>query len=228
LDNLNARPYEIICLGELHHESTRRFLAEQFFSTINTDVLLLEATPDKLEHLIKRMDTGRSYFPLLKADIMSLLRTARSKNSNIQLYGIEETQKEQNNQLSDLNTRDKFLAHNFWKCYQPGKKHIVLLGRLHCAKEPGWFFHTLRDQAPVSLKKKMLSVAVLGEHQNSPLEAFVYFLQEVGVNLGDFVIPEPSHLHPYILDVFEVLNNQIFKKYDALVVFHKQHIKKAK
>lgn len=26
LDSLNARPYEIICLGELHYESTRRFL----------------------------------------------------------------------------------------------------------------------------------------------------------------------------------------------------------
>ena len=227
LDSLNARPYEIICFGELHDESTRRFLAEQFFSTINTDVLLLEATPDKLESLIKRMETGRSYFPLLGADIMSLLRTVRSKNSKIQLYGIEETQKEQNNQLSDLNTRDESLAHNFWTCYQPGKKHIALLGRLHCAKEPGWFFHTLRAQAPVPLKRKMLSVAVLGEHQNGPLEAFVYFLQKVGVNLGNFVIPERSHLHPYILHHFEVLTNQIFRKYDALVVFRKQPRKEA-
>lgn len=227
LDSLNERPYEIICLGELHDESTRRFLAEQFFSKINTDVLPLEATPDKLESLIKRMESGRSYFPLLGADIMSLLRTVRSKNSNIQLYGIEETQKEQNNQLSDLNPRDKSLAHNFWECYQPGKKHIALLGRLHCAKEPGWFFHILRAQAPVPLKKKMLSVAVLGEHQNGPLEAFVYFLQEVAVNPGDFVIPEPGNLHPYILDHFEVLQDQIFEKYDALVVFRKQPRKKA-
>jgi hypothetical protein len=221
LDSLNAPPYDIICLGELHDESTRRFLVEQFFSTINTDVLLLEATPDKLESLIRRMDTGRSYFPLLGADIMRLLRTVRSKNSNIQFYGIEETQKEQNYRLSESNTRDMSLVHNFWKCYQPGKKNIVLFGRLHCAKEPGWFFHTLQAQAPVPLKKKMLSVAVLGEHQNGPLEAFLYFLQAVGVNLGDFVIPEPSNLHPYILDQFEALNNQIFKKYDALVVFRR-------
>jgi len=53
-----------------HEESTRNFLAEEFFAKFSTDVLLLEATPKDLKRLIKRMDAGRDYFPLLDADIM--------------------------------------------------------------------------------------------------------------------------------------------------------------
>ncbi len=53
-----------------HEESTRNFLAEEFFAKFSPDVLLLEASPKDLKRLIKRMDAGRDYFPLLDADIM--------------------------------------------------------------------------------------------------------------------------------------------------------------
>jgi hypothetical protein len=96
---LNNREYQIICLGELHTEATRDFLAKEFFSKFSADVLLLECTTEKLNSLIRRMESGRDYFPLLNADIMSLLRAAKKRNSDIDIFGIEESylQKSENN-----------------------------------------------------------------------------------------------------------------------------------
>ena len=75
LAQLGQSEYQIICIGELHEESTRNFLAEEFFAKFNTDILLLEASHDNLKRIIKRTDAGRDYFPLLDADIRKILRT---------------------------------------------------------------------------------------------------------------------------------------------------------
>jgi hypothetical protein len=69
LTHLDQSNNQIMCMGELHEDSTRNFLAEEFFAKFSTDVLLLEATPKDLKRLIQRMDAGRDYFPLLDADI---------------------------------------------------------------------------------------------------------------------------------------------------------------
>ena len=65
----------------------------------------------------------------------------------------------------------------------------------------------------------MLNVKVLGEHQNGPLEAFVYFLDEIGIGKKSFVIPDTSALHPYIYELFELLKQQTLEKYCSLIVF---------
>ena len=216
---LNKQSYEITCIGELHDEQTRIFLADEFFSRVKADALLLETTPDGLQDLTRRMESDRSYFPLLNADILNILRTVRSANADIRLHGIEQTPRQKRDQHPNLNSREKAIARNFWKVYRPGKRHLVLFGNLHCAKEPGWLFHELQKQAPAPLMQRMLSVTVLGEHQKGPVEAFVYFLHEIGINAKDFVIPELSSLHPFIVGQFKTLNNQVFTKYDTLIVF---------
>jgi hypothetical protein len=65
----------------------------------------------------------------------------------------------------------------------------------------------------------MLNVQVLGEHQNGPLEAFVYFLDEIGIEKRNFVIPDTSALHPHIYELFQLLKRQILEKYCSLIVF---------
>ena len=57
----------------------------------------------------------------------------------------------------------------------------------------------------------MFNVKVLGEHQNGPLEAFVYFLDEIGIEKKSFVIPDTSALHPYIYDFFSRLTDKLLK-----------------
>jgi len=217
LTHLAQSDYQIICIGELHEESTRNFLAEEFFAKFSTDVLLLEVTPKDLKRLTKRMDAGRDYFPLLDADIMNILRTVKDRNPAIKIWGIEETDKQQKDKRG--HSRDQSIAHNFWDKFQPGRRHIILFGALHCTNESNWLFKHLSNHAPLSLKEQMLNVQVLGEHQNGPLEAFVYFLDEIGIEKRNFVIPDTSALHPHIYELFQLLKLQTLEKYCSLIVF---------
>jgi hypothetical protein len=219
LTHLGQSDYQIICMGELHEESTRNFLAEEFFAKFSTDVLLLEATPKDLKRLFKRMDAGRDYFPLLDADIMKILRSVKNRNPAIKIWGIEETDEPQKGQHGHSISRDQSIAHNFWDRFQPGRFHIILFGALHCTNEPNWLFKHLSNQASFPLKERMLNVRVLGEHQNGPVEAFVYFLDEIGIEKKHFVIPNTDSLHPRIYELFQMLNRQTLEKYRSLIVF---------
>ena len=216
---LQQSNFQIICIGELHEESTRRFLSERFFSTVNTDVLLLEATPDELKSLINRMNTSRDYFPLLGADIMDILRTVKNKNPDINIWGIDETDDQQKGQNNHSNPRDQSIAHNFWKKYKKGSRHMILFGADHCTNESNWLFKNIWDHAANPLKEHMLNLVVLGEHQKGPLEAFVYFLDEIGIEKQTFVIPDTGSLHPQIYELFQSLNRQILGEYCSLIVY---------
>ncbi len=219
LTHLGQSDYQIMCMGELHEESTRNFLAEEFFEKHSTDLLLLEATPLTLRRLIKRMDAGRDYFPLLDADIIKILRTVKHSNPAIKVWGIEETDEQQKEKRGHSNSRDQSIANNFWNRFQPGKRHIVLFGALHCTNESNWLFKNLYDHAPLPLKERMFNVKVLGEHQNGPLEAFVYFLDEIGIGKKSFVIPDSRSLPDHIYKWFPLLNRQTLGKYRSLIVF---------
>jgi hypothetical protein len=217
--HLDQSDYQVICIGELHEESTRNFIAEEFFAKFSVDVLLLEATPKELKRLIKRMNAGRTYFPLLDADIMNILRTVRARNPDIRICGIEETDEQLKERRGHSGSRDKSIARNFWKSFQPDMRHIILFGALHCKNEPNWLFEYLSGQAPFPLKIRMLNARVLGEHQNGPVEAFVFFLDEIGIEKKNFVIPDTSALHPRIYELFQLLNRQILEKFCSLIVF---------
>jgi hypothetical protein len=219
LTYLGQSDYQIMCMGELHEESTRNFLAEEFFAKFSTDVLLLEATPKDLKRLIERMDAGRDYFPLLDADIMKILRSVKNRNPAIKIWGIEQTDEQQKGQHGHSISRDQSIAHNFWDRFQPGKIHIILFGALHCTNEPNWLFKHLSNQASLPLKERMLNVRVLGEHQNGPVEAFVYFLDEIGIEKKHFVFPNTISLHPRIYELFQMLNQETLEKYRSLIVF---------
>jgi hypothetical protein len=219
LTHLDQSDYRIICLGELHEESTRDFLAEEFFAKFRADVLLLEATPKELKRLIKRADAGRDYFPLLEADITNILRTVKHTNPAIKIWGIEQTDEQQEEEQGGSNPRDQSIAHNFWQRFQPGRRHIILFGALHCTNESNWLFNNLCNRAPLPLKERMLNVQVLGEHQSGPLEAFVYFLDEIGIEKKTFVIPDTRVLHPHVYEFFPSLSQQTLEKYCSLLVF---------
>jgi hypothetical protein len=214
---------QVLCLGELHEETTRQFLSDAFFPRYSVDVLLLEATPTELKKLMRKMEAGRSYFPLLNADIMNVLRSVRNKNPDSCIYGIEETDLQQEENKGPSGSRDRSIATNFWARFRPGVRNIILIGGLHCGNEPNWLFGLLREQAPAPLKQRMLNTWVLEEHQNGALEGFIYFLDEIGVERGakNFVIPDTCALHPRLRQWFPVLNRQILTKYDSVVVFRR-------
>ncbi|MGD9308481.1 MAG: hypothetical protein PVG51_05045 [Desulfosarcina sp.] len=219
ITQFNRSDCQILCIGELHEEPTRNFLADAFFTKVKADTLLLEATPEKLERCIKRMEAGREYYPLLQADIMRPLRAAIKRNPDIQISGIEETDEQQKDSGGLSNSRDRHIARNFWDSFQPGKRNIILFGALHCKNESNWLFQNLHNQAPLPLKDRMLNIVVLGEHQKGPLEAFVYFLDEIGIEKRYFVIPGSSQLHPRVCEFFQLLRRQTLDKYRFVIVF---------
>ncbi len=219
ISSLQQSNFQILCMGELHENSTRNFLSNEFFSNFSIDVLLLEATPKELNRLMNRLEGGRDYFPLLGADIMSLLRTAVKRNPDVKIFGIEETYKQTENHHGQLNSRDQFIAQNFWDAFQTGSRHIILFGALHCTNEPAWLFHNLCNQTSHALKDKMINVLVVGEHQNGPVEAFVYFLDRIGIKMKHFVIPDTRSLPNLIYKCFPLLDHQILGKYRSLIIF---------
>ena len=94
-----------------------------------------------------------------------------------------------------------------------------MIGALHCSNDPNWLFTNLFNQASLPLRDHLLNIQVLEEHQNGPVEAFVYFLDEIGVEKKQFVIADTSSLHPRIYELFRMLNSQTLEKYRSLVIF---------
>ena len=219
LERLRQSKVQILCMGEIHNESTRSFLSKEYYANFSADVNLQEATPRELNRLIKRMEAGRNYFPLLDADIMNILRAVRDRNPDVKFYGIEETDRQAKQGHGRSNSRDQSIAQNFWATFEPGMRHIILFGALHCTNESNWLFHDMCKQASPTLKDKMLNVWVLGEHQNGPVEAFVYFMDEIGVKKRHFVIPDTRSLPDHIYEWFPSLNRQTLERYRSLVVF---------
>jgi hypothetical protein len=214
---------QVLCLGECHEESTRQFLSEAFFANFHVDFLLLEATPDKLARLMRKMRAGRRYFPLLDADIMNVLRSVRNRSPDVMIHGIEETEQQQVQAGEQVGSRDFSMTRNFWSHFRPGMRHIILVGALHCRNDPNWLFGLLRGQASEPLKQRMVNTWVLGEHQKGPLEAFLFFLEEVGVEprTDAFVIPDTRALPPRLRNWFPTLNHQLLEQYRSLIVFRR-------
>jgi hypothetical protein len=96
---------------------------------------------------------------------------------------------------------------------------VILYGALHCNDESGWLYRHLREQSPPREALRMLSVQILGVHQHGPLEAFVTFLDALGMAPGDFAIPDTRRLPPLVGDWFGLLQQQVLSRIDALVVF---------
>ena len=212
----------LIFIGETHRETVRDFLAKEFFSRINLDSLLLEATPAELEKIFERLDKGRDYFPLLGADILAVLRAVRRRNPAVRIIGIEQTRRQRLEEKDVSGSRDRCIARNFWENYQPGKRNVILFGALHCADEPNWLYHNLRLKAPPALKARMLNVYVVEEHQTGEVEAFVWFLDQLGIDERQFVIPNADAHQQHIFDFFPALKSRILDKFSALAVFRRR------
>ncbi|MGI9301806.1 MAG: hypothetical protein ACR2RB_03730 [Gammaproteobacteria bacterium] len=220
LEQIRQVDYQIVCLGEDHEEATRRFLARKFFPEIETDVLLLEATPTEMVAINKGLHRDKSRIALLDADIAGVIRSAREANPAVILGGIEETRRQQSaryDQEGDASRDDSIVA-NFRSAFEPNHRHIILFGALHCSNRPDWLFERVRALTPATADKT-LNVRVMGDHQDGLLESFVLFLEGAGIERTDFVIDDTRALHPRIFEWFSLMRPQTLDRYQTLVVF---------
>lgn len=220
IDALQAADYRILCLGEQHEPSTRRFLARQVFSHIAVDTLLIEATPEDVARIERGLDGGRDYVPLLDADIGSVLQAVHRNNPHVEIRGIEETMAQARARAGREGSRDRSLVRNFWRAWKPGARNVILYGAMHCAHEGTWLYHVLREQVPPREDVPMRNVRILGTGQHWPTRAFVYFVQALGLGYRDFVISDTAAVPKQVARWFPFFGQEVLSRYETLVVFH--------
>lgn len=135
IDFLNRQSPELVCLGETHNNQYRSFYTETFFSRYRIDTLMLETTADRVETLVQEALVGGGPI-LLGSPIGPLIRQAKSLNPELKIVGIEATSAQRAHASFDFTkqiTRESFIAQNFMDNYEPGKRHVILIGSLHCS-----------------------------------------------------------------------------------------------
>ena len=221
LDDLNRRSVAILCIGENHEPYLRRFLADRLFDTLKADALLLEATPREVERIRTRVEDGDERVILLEADIARLLRNAQRINPHLVVDGIEERPEQRAARVEqDSGSRESSIEANFRAQYQPGRRNVVLYGAFHCSHRGGWLFRRLRERPPPDVAADaILNLRVAWEHVEAPFEAFLYFLDEIGLPRRDFVITDPALLPEEIDDWFPFLSANELDAFGAVAIF---------
>jgi len=215
----------VLCLGEDHDDYTRRYLARHLLPEIDADMLLLETTRGGLRRIEERIGSGRPYVRLLNADISKVIRTVRLKNPDILIEGIEETGRQQKDRRRrGTGSRDDSIFTNFLRVFSARRRHVILFGAFHCAYRSDWLFTRLSASSQVISAGGLRNVRVIGQHQDAPMEAFVYFLDELRIAPDDFVITAPQSLHPLINQWFSLLVPGTFKQFQDVIVFRPQSV----
>ena len=224
LAGLNRTPIAVLCVGENHEPYLRRFLADRLFDTLKADVLLLEATPHEARRMRTRVESGDDRVMLLDADIARLLRNALRANPRLVIDGIEEREEQRSMRIQQgTGSRESSIETNFRTRYRPGRRHVVLYGAFHCSHRGGWLFQRLRNRPlPDTPANSLVNLRVAWEHVEAPFEAFVYFLDELGLAPGDFVITDPESLSTHIDDWFPFLSANELRAFGAVAVFRYQ------
>ena len=171
-----------------------------------------------------RVEAGDEPVELLDADIARLLRNALWANPGLVIDGIEERREQfSTRRQQGTGSRESSIETNLRIRYRPGRRHVVLYGAFHCSHRGGWLFQRLRNRTlPDTPADSLVNLRVAWEHVEAPFEAFVYFLDELGLAPGDFVITDPESLAARIDDWFPFLSANELHAFGALAVFRYQ------
>lgn len=219
LKQLNASRLTILCIGERHMATTRRFLAEVMLPALTIDVLLLEAPGDALPEIMSRIDAGPAEVDLLDADIAAIVRSVRGTNPAIVIAGIDETATQKAQRVHrKRGSRDISITGNLRSHVRRGKRHAVLFGALHCADQPNWMYRRVRLGEHRVKRAEIRNINVIGEHQDGPLEALLVFIHAIGIERRSFLIADTGALDRLIYAWFPALTRS-FLRFEAVIVF---------
>ena len=221
IERIKEQRFDLLCLGETHDDYIRRFAAENIFNVLRYDVLLLEATPEKLNDILYRIDAGEARVELLGADLALVIRAIRYANPDVDIFGVEETDAQRKRRQETLEGgRETSVESNLRKNYQPGKRYLALFGAFHCANTWNWLFYRLRQNPNELAGAKTRSIRIIREHIEGPIEAFTYFLDEIGVTPeGHYVIKDNASLPPEIKEWFPFLQANELEISESMVIF---------
>ena len=208
-----------MCLGESHSQSTRKFLSEAVLAEHNFDALYLEVNPKELTAIYKRLYSSTDYFPLLDADILQLLRSVISKNPDISIHAIDITDEQVDYKVPDKQSRDDYITHNFLNNFSDRGRNIVLIGAMHCNDSTPWFYAKMKKAFANNVTKQVTNVRVYDEHEEGIIEAFVFFLDEIGIKRGHFAILKSKELPPIIKQWFPLTTVFSFDLFETVIIY---------
>lgn len=216
---LASKPFTILCLGERHAATTRRFVATALIPTLAVDVLLLEAPDEEMSTILDRVDAGLPQVPLLGEDIAAVIRAARRANPNVVVAGIDESVAQKSQRVHrGKGSRDRAITSNLRSHLRKRKRHAVLFGALHCADQPNWLYRRIILGEHRVTRKRIRNVNLIGEHQDGTLEAFLEFIRVIGVARRNFMLTDTRALDPLIYSWFPGLTRS-FLRFDSVIVF---------
>lgn len=219
LARLRASSFRILCIGERHMESTRRFLAEAVLPALAVDVLLLEVPDDAWPAIMARIEAGDQDVPLLGADIARVVRAARDANPDLVVAGIDESESQKAQRIHRRRgSRDVSITGNLRSQLRRDKRHAVLFGALHCADQPNWLYRRIQLGEHRIAREAIRNVNVIGEHQDGTLEAFLAFLHGIGIERRQFLIANVGTLDRLVFTWFAGLTRS-FQRFDSVIVF---------
>ena len=219
LARLGRSRLTILCVGEHHIASTRQFLADTALPAMALDVLLLETPDDELPAIMSQIDAGVSEVPLLGVDIAAVIRAVRRRNPHIVIAGIDESASQKAQRVQrNRGSRDLSIAGNLRSNIRRGKRHGVLFGALHCADQPNWMYRRILLGEHRVKREEIVNINVIGEHQDGTLEAFLAFIDAIGIKRRNFMIADTGALDRLVFTWFPALTRS-FLRFDAVIVF---------
>ncbi len=214
-----ASDYRLMCLGESHTQPTRKFLSETVLAEHIFDSLYLETNPKELTGIYKRLYSTTDYFPLLDADILQLLRSVISKNPSINIHAIDITDRQVDYKVPDKQSRDDYITKNFLSSFTDTGRNIVLIGAIHCSDSAPWFYAKVKKSFTSNKVSQVTNVRIYDEHEEGIIEAFVFFLDEIGIKRGHFAILKSKELQPIIKEWFPLATLFSFDLFDTVIIY---------
>jgi len=226
IQSVNQSNVEFLCLGEIHNQEFRQFLAQEIFSQLDVDVLMLEADQLQVDQFLTQIEAGDPFVSLFGFDIAAVIRAAQSRNPNVQILGVDETaQQTAWKNLEEVYSerqrlsRDGFIAQNIREQFRPGLRHVALFGGSHCAlhdvglgNSRPFFLHLA---GVLTAREQMKSALIVSAAQTN---LFALTMQKAGLNDKMLVFPDTQAIAPESYN-FRWDLKTFWDNYDVLIYF---------
>jgi hypothetical protein len=204
LQSINQSNLEFLCLGEIHNLSFRQFLAQNIFSQLDVDVLMLEADSLQVEQFLSQVAAGIPSVSLFGSDIAAVIRAVQTRNPDVQILGVDESaQQTAWKNLEEVHaerqrlSRDGFIAQNIHEQFRPGLRHVALFGGSHCSlydvglgNSRPFFLHLA---GILTARERMKSALIVSAAQTN---LFALTMRKVGLHNQTIVFPDTRAIAP--------------------------------
>ena len=221
--HINRQPLDMLCLGERHQDTVRQFLSRDLLGKLDMDVLMLEAGSDTMLRIRQARSAGDGPQTLLGAGIDDILDAVAARDPAPAVIPVDESEVQRRARLrlarADLSrrAREDTIVANLRRRWQPGVRHVILFGALHCRDLPGWFYHRLPREDPRISVERVANVVLLPRSHEPSAQMLFALLEAMGWGETVLAVPDTSRFPgqveawlPPVSDAFATYAGAIF------------------